>query len=77
MNINKINKDIEVLCDLMTMVSDHLSQLISFSEEYIHECDDISELVDSIVKCCVDNEKIIMSLMLDKLSNIIEENHYE
>lgn len=78
--MNTTNKfddsDLQFLLNLFTLVSNYVEEMIKLNYTAINKCDDIKEIIYSIVKDSVHKEEVINKLMLAKAAETIDRNPY-
>lgn len=70
------DSDLQFLLNLFTLVSNYVEEMIKLNYTAINKCDDIKEIIYSIVKDSVRKEKVINKLMLAKAAETIDRNPY-
>lgn len=70
------DSDLQFLLNLFTLVSNYVEEMIKLNYTAINKCDDIKEIIYSIVKDSVHKEKVINKLMLAKAAETIDRNPY-
>lgn len=76
MNTNKEsnNNDVQFLFNLFTLVSNYVGEMLKYAS--INKCDDINEIIKSIISDSLDKEKVINRLMIAKTADSINRNSH-
>ena len=75
---NKVDENaLLFLCNLSSLISDCITKITELGCSYYDNCNVTMDYAKLIVDDLLKDGRLINKLMIDKISNIIEDNHYE